>query len=143
MSPRHTHLLSELPQVFNSRKGDEQKTLEEERDRLFQQIGQLQYELAWLKKKSAWTTDQKRSAIEVNEPCLSVRRQCDLLGLSRGSWNYTPRGENEENLQLMRPNRSVMPGMGSIATSSTITMSGRTKLWDIGLRPKCMLSHDI
>jgi transposase len=44
------HLLSELPQVFNSRKGDEQKTLEEERDRLFQQIGQLQYELAWLKK---------------------------------------------------------------------------------------------
>jgi hypothetical protein len=33
------HLLSELPQVFNSRKGEERKTLEEERDRLFQQIG--------------------------------------------------------------------------------------------------------
>ncbi len=45
------HLLCELPQIFNSRTGDEQKTLEEERDRLFQQIGQLQYELAWLKKK--------------------------------------------------------------------------------------------
>lgn len=44
------HLLSELPQIFNSRKGDEQKTLVEERERLFQQIGQLQYELAWLKK---------------------------------------------------------------------------------------------
>src|SRR5260221_341829 len=43
------HLLSELPQVFSSRKGDEQRILEEERDRLFQQIGQLQYELAWLK----------------------------------------------------------------------------------------------
>jgi transposase len=40
------HLLSELPQVFNSRKGDEQRNLEEERDCLFQQIGQLQYELA-------------------------------------------------------------------------------------------------
>lgn len=49
-----------------------------------------------------WTTEQKRAAIEVNEPRVSVRRQCDLLGLSRGSWNYTPRGENEENLQLMR-----------------------------------------
>jgi transposase-like protein len=48
------HLLSELPQVFNSHKGEEQKTLEEEQDRLFQQIGQLQYELAWLKKKLAW-----------------------------------------------------------------------------------------
>ena len=96
------HLLSELPQVFNSRKGEEQKTLEEERDRLFQQIGQLQYELTWLKKKLAWTTDQKRQAIEADEPRLSVRRQCDLLGLSRGSWHYTSRGESPENLQLMR-----------------------------------------
>jgi transposase len=61
------HLLSELPQVFSSRKGDEQKTLEAERDRLFQQIGQLQYELAWLKKKLAWTVDQKRLAIEMDE----------------------------------------------------------------------------
>jgi putative transposase len=52
-------------------------------------------------KKLVWTTDQKRSAIEVGEPRLSIRRQCDLLGLSRGSWSYTPRGENEENLQLM------------------------------------------
>jgi hypothetical protein len=53
--------------VFSSRKGDEQKTLEAERDRLFQQIGQLQYELAWLKTKLAWTVDQKRLAIEMDE----------------------------------------------------------------------------
>jgi transposase-like protein len=45
------HLLDELPQVFNSRKGEEQRDLQEERDRLFQQLGQLQYELTWLKKK--------------------------------------------------------------------------------------------
>src|SRR5258707_8821905 len=44
------HLLSELPQVLSSHKAEDQRTLEEERDRLFQQIGQLQYELAWLKK---------------------------------------------------------------------------------------------
>jgi putative transposase len=50
----------------------------------------------------AWTIEQKRQAIEVNEPCLSVRRQCDLLGLSRGSWHYRPAGESEENLHLMR-----------------------------------------
>jgi putative transposase len=96
------HLLSELPQVFISHKGDEQKTLEEERDRLFQQIGQLQYELAWLKKSWRGALSQKRDAIEVDEPRLSVLRQCALLGLSRGSWHYTPRGESEENLQLMR-----------------------------------------
>ncbi len=43
--------LSELPQVFSSRKASEEKTQEAERERMFQQIGQLQYELAWLKKK--------------------------------------------------------------------------------------------
>jgi putative transposase len=50
----------------------------------------------------AWTVEQKRQAIEVTELRLSVRRQCDLLGLSRGSWHYRPVGESEENLQLMR-----------------------------------------
>ncbi len=43
-------LLSELPQVFSSQQGVDQKAREQERERLFQQIGQLQYELAWLKK---------------------------------------------------------------------------------------------
>lgn len=36
------HLLSELPQVFNSRKGNEQRHLEEERDRL------VEKKLAWI-----------------------------------------------------------------------------------------------
>ncbi len=43
-------LLDELPQVFSSRKDADEKTREQERERMFQQIGQLQYELAWLKK---------------------------------------------------------------------------------------------
>ncbi len=38
----------------------------------------------------------------MDESHLSVRRQCDLLGLSRGSWRYKSMGESEENLQLMR-----------------------------------------
>src|SRR5258707_13811734 len=50
----------------------------------------------------AWIVDEKRQAIEVDEPRLSVRRQCELLGLSRGSWHYRSVGESEENLQLMR-----------------------------------------
>jgi putative transposase len=29
-------------------------------------------------------------------------RQCELLGVSRASWYYQPRGESEENLALMR-----------------------------------------
>lgn len=45
-------LLDEMPQVFNSHKATDEKAQEEERERMFQQIGQLQYELAWLKKKA-------------------------------------------------------------------------------------------
>jgi transposase len=44
------HVLSELPQVFTSTKGAAEQAREAERERLFQQIGQLHYELAWLKK---------------------------------------------------------------------------------------------
>jgi putative transposase len=33
---------------------------------------------------------------------ISIRRQCELLGVSRASWYYEPAGENQENLRLMR-----------------------------------------
>ncbi len=35
-------------------------------------------------------------------PELSVRRQCELLGVNRASWYYEPAGESEKNLRLMR-----------------------------------------
>ena len=35
-------------------------------------------------------------------PRLSLRRQCELLELSRSGWYYEPVGESEENLALMR-----------------------------------------
>lgn len=44
----------------------------------------------------------KRKCIEPNHRHLSVRRQCELLGLSRSSWYYEPAGESAENLALMR-----------------------------------------
>jgi putative transposase len=33
---------------------------------------------------------------------ISIRRQCELLGVSRASWYYEPAGESQENLRLMR-----------------------------------------
>ena len=44
----------------------------------------------------------KRACIESRLPGLSVRRQCELLGLNRSSWYYRPAGESAENLQWMR-----------------------------------------
>ena len=44
----------------------------------------------------------KRACIEPDRAGLSVRRQCELLGLNRSSWYYEARGESPENLALMR-----------------------------------------
>lgn len=44
----------------------------------------------------------RRECVEPNHPEVSVRRQCELLGLNRSSWYYEPKGESAENLALMR-----------------------------------------
>jgi putative transposase len=43
-----------------------------------------------------------RPLVEPGHPELSVRRQCELLGLSRSSLYYEPAQETVENLRLMR-----------------------------------------
>ena len=40
--------------------------------------------------------------MEAGHPELSVRRQCELLGLCRASLYYEPAAETPENLRLMR-----------------------------------------
>ncbi|HCO54192.1 MAG TPA: IS3 family transposase, partial [Pelagibacterium sp.] len=40
--------------------------------------------------------------IEPDHPVLSIGKQCTLLSLSRSSFYYTPKGETEINLVLMR-----------------------------------------
>ena len=40
--------------------------------------------------------------IEPDHPRISVRKQCELLGLPRSSYYREPAGESEENLELMR-----------------------------------------
>ena len=44
----------------------------------------------------------KRALIEPDHPQLSVRRQCELVGLNRASFYYIPAQESEFNLHLMR-----------------------------------------
>ena len=40
--------------------------------------------------------------MERANPEISVRRQCELLGVNRSGLYYEPAGESEENLRLMR-----------------------------------------
>src|SRR5262245_296954 len=53
---------------------------------LYQQIGRLNMELEWLKKKSPAAADLKRPLVEPDHPNLNIRRQCGLLGLSRSTY---------------------------------------------------------
>lgn len=46
--------------------------------------------------------DAKRQLIEPDHPELSIRRQCELVGLSRASYYYAPATETPLNLKLMR-----------------------------------------
>ena len=43
-----------------------------------------------------------RALVEKDLSGISITRQCELLGLSRGSYYYEPVGESEENLLYMR-----------------------------------------
>jgi putative transposase len=44
----------------------------------------------------------RRLLIEPEHPSLSVRRQCEILGVSRSGLYYEPAAESEANLRLMR-----------------------------------------
>lgn len=62
---------------------------EEERAELFEQIGRLKTELEWVKKIPP-AVEIKRGMIEPDHGQIIIRRQCDLLGLSKSSFYYEP-----------------------------------------------------
>jgi putative transposase len=43
-----------------------------------------------------------RALVDRDHAEISLRRQCELLGMNRSSWYYQPLGESEGNLRLMR-----------------------------------------
>jgi putative transposase len=50
----------------------------------------------------AISVEQKRALVAAGHPQLSLRRQCALLGLARGSWYDQPRGPSVEAVELRR-----------------------------------------
>lgn len=94
--------LEGLPETFSTRRAQSAQEDEAVKAQLYQQIGQLKVELDWLKKKLPSSVEAKRRLVELAQPALSVRRQCQLLGLSRVSYHYVARAESAENLRLMR-----------------------------------------
>jgi putative transposase len=58
--------------------------------------------LSGLKKNLPNPLEAKRRLIEPDHPDLSVRRQCELLGVNRSSYYYAPASESPFNLALMQ-----------------------------------------
>lgn len=90
-------LLEGAMSVFESPSADEPSSAE-----LYEQIGRLKVELDWLKKKWPSTVAERRSWIDSGDRMLSVRRQCELLGLHRSNVYYEPVPVSEDDLRLMR-----------------------------------------
>ena len=95
-------LQQEMPEIFSARRAKREDAQEALQAQLYQQIGQLKVELDWLKKKLDWPLDAKRGVMEPAHPQISIARQCELVGLSRSSYDDSSAGETAENWYFMR-----------------------------------------
>jgi putative transposase len=90
-------------EIFEKGPVKEKKASINRESELFEEIGRLKFELDWLKKKKLPTsTEIRRLLIDESGADISVRRQCELIGLHRSGLYYTPSLESEENLVIMK-----------------------------------------
>ncbi len=122
-------MLAGAEQVFTNRiKADTTAQAETQKAELFEQIGRLKMEREWLKKKSAQSPQRLRPLIEAGHTQLRVRRQCELLGLSRSSLYDEPAAESAENLRL-RPAARVPGRLDQEYTAHPFLGSQRLTKW--------------
>ncbi len=76
------------PRVFATNGERKQREQEAQEAELYEQIGRLKMELEWLKKKLPASVRVRRRMVDSQHAVLSVRRQCELLGLNRASFYY-------------------------------------------------------
>jgi putative transposase len=85
--PKRQEFLQNSSSVFAQGKKKEQESVDT--GKLYEEIGRLKVEVdrpaTWfLKKKSlAKPVEEKRAMIETDHPVLSIKRQCELVGLCR------------------------------------------------------------
>ena len=94
--------LEQLPELFVDGRTRKGRKAEADNDALYEEIGRLKVELDWLKKKLAARLRRCGRWWSRGHPEISVRRQCELLGVNRSGLYYEPVGESKENLLLMR-----------------------------------------
>ena len=97
-----SRLLNEGASVFGTTTAQERRQQEALQTELYEQIGRLKMELEWLKKELPSDAKTKRALIEPGHTQLSIRQQCELVGLNRATFYYQAAGESELNLHLLR-----------------------------------------
>ncbi len=73
------------------------------------------------------SAEDRRPLVEFEHPDLSIRRQCELLGLSRSTFYYEPAGATPEDLRLMRlidEQYTACPFYGSRRMTQWLTRRG-------------------
>jgi len=88
-------------ELFVNGQGKGQQETEAVQAKLYEEVGRLKMELDWIKKLPG-SVDLKRQWVVPGHPQLSIRRQCELLGLGRANWYYQPALASAETLELMR-----------------------------------------
>ena len=123
-------LLDGIESLFRDgrrRDHDESQAIQAE---LYEQIGRLKMEVEWLKKKAARCRLTSSGPWSIHRIAhLSIRRQCELLGLNRSSYYLPPAVESEENLRLMRlidEQFLKTPFYGSRRMTASLERSGET-----------------
>ncbi|MEN2774752.1 IS3 family transposase [Acetivibrio clariflavus] len=99
--------ISNAGRVFSKETDEVEKvkqSYEKEKDELLKQIGQLSYEVAWLKKNLAdsKSREDRMKMIEREEKKLSIKRQAELLGINRTSLYYKPVPVTDEEYLIKR-----------------------------------------
>jgi len=95
-------LLEELPELFSGKHRGQDVNREELEAELYRQIGQLKVELEWLKKNLNYSVEAKRKLIEQAHLKIPIKKQCELLGISRSGFYYQGKGISSYNLALMK-----------------------------------------
>jgi putative transposase len=90
--------LEQLEEIFVDGRRRKGRAEEVEKETLYEEIGRLKVELDWLKKKLACSDEDRRGWVEPEHEQLSLRRQCQLLGISRASLYYQAVSERAENV---------------------------------------------
>ena len=120
-------LLDGMETFFQNGSTTRQSDPEKIQVELYEQLGRLQMELAWVKKNLPREVEAKRALIEPTNAQVCIRRQCELLGLNRASYYHEPATETIENLRLMRridEQYLKTPSYGSRRMAAWLTREG-------------------